>query len=67
MISFMIKTAFFSAKLPLGENCISDVQCLVTNNVSKCLYHPIKNTKVCSCVRGYIASGSRCIEGTSIL
>lgn len=55
---------FFTAMLSLGKNCIYDDQCSLANNVSKCLHHPIKNNKVCSCVRGYVVSGSRCITGT---
>ncbi|XP_065938446.1 uncharacterized protein [Magallana gigas] len=55
------------SELSLGEKCSYNDQCSVTNNASRCLYNETKNSRMCSCVKGYIASGFRCIADRKTL
>lgn len=44
--------------LTLGENCLKEDQCSITKYASRCLQNQTTKTNVCSCMKGYISSGS---------
>lgn len=51
----------FTGRLPLGEICEYDSQCM--GNLSQCLQDELKGRRVCSCLKGYIAIGNECYKG----
>lgn len=52
-----------SVGLFLGEICTYDDQCSGTEYASQCIYNKTKHDRVCSCINGYVSSGSKCIVG----
>lgn len=53
--------------LELGETCTYAQQCSGTKHATQCLYDHESDTKMCSCMKDYVASGSKCICGMFML
>lgn len=49
--------------LKLGETCTYAKQCTGTKHASECLYNHESDTKMCSCMKDYVASSTKCISG----
>lgn len=49
--------------LKLGETCTYAKQCTGTKHASQCLYNHEFDTKMCSCMKDYVASSTKCISG----